>query len=92
MEFGAETPMPGREKEYEEIMAQGGAQAFGGGNAPRPPIDEDRRNRSPGLVNTFYETSTADFKRPYGSSASSATTARWDSGGTKAPAFDALCA
>ena len=31
-----------------------------------PPIDEERRSRSPGLQNNFYEISTADFKRPHG--------------------------
>ena len=31
-----------------------------------PPIDDDRRQRSPGLQNNFHDTSTADFKRPYG--------------------------
>ena len=69
-EVGEETPMPGREKEYEAYM-----QAYtnnlpnAGGEAtssPRPAIDEDRRNRSPGMQHNFYETSTADFKRPYG--------------------------
>ena len=95
-----ETPMPGREKEYEEFkelaeqtaqadaqaaqaqqQAQAAAQAaasgqhpsYGGAHAPpqqqQPPprIDEERRNRSPGLQHNFYDTSTSDFKRPYGS-------------------------
>ena len=68
--YGAETPLPGREKEYEEFKAyesQAGAQggAAASFSAP-PPIDEERRNRSPGMVNNFYETSTADFRRPHG--------------------------
>eukprot|EP00966_Prymnesium_polylepis_P080598 1867560-Prymnesium_polylepis.1 len=46
IEYGAEVPMPGREREYAEYMAQGNAE----GMAPvskAPPIDEERRNRSP---------------------------------------------
>mmetsp|Transcript_9028 Transcript_9028/g.21181 ORF Transcript_9028/g.21181 Transcript_9028/m.21181 type:complete len:342 (+) Transcript_9028:155-1180(+) len=43
---------------------------IGGGPRPgkgeQPDIDDDRRNRSPGLQNNFYETPTSDFKRPYG--------------------------
>ena len=31
-----------------------------------PIIDDDRRNRSPGLERNFYDISTVDFKRPYG--------------------------
>ena len=67
---GEETPMPGREKEVEAYKAQYGSDAdamnVGGPAAKPPPIDEERRNRSPGLQNNFYETSTADFKRPWG--------------------------
>ena len=69
-EVGEETPMPGREKEYEAYMqAYTGNLPNAGGegtSSPRPAVDEDRRNRSPGLQQNFYETSTADFKRPYG--------------------------
>jgi len=39
--------------------------SMGGPAMPMPPIDDDRRNRSPGLQNNFYETPTSDFKRPY---------------------------
>ena len=35
----------------------------------RSPIDDDRRMQSPGLQNNFYESSTADFKRPHGARA-----------------------
>eukprot|EP00966_Prymnesium_polylepis_P198495 4600007-Prymnesium_polylepis.1 len=31
-----------------------------------PPIDAERRSRSPGLHNNFYDVPTADFKRPHG--------------------------
>ena len=31
-----------------------------------PPIDQERRGRSPGIQNNFYSSPTADFKRPYG--------------------------
>eukprot|EP00966_Prymnesium_polylepis_P099266 2298906-Prymnesium_polylepis.1 len=66
-QFGAESPMPGKEAEYEAWMAQGGGMGGSvGPTSPPPPIDQERRNRSPGLKNNFYEISTADFKRPYG--------------------------
>ena len=62
--------MPGREAEYEAYMAQGGGQGGMGGGAPAPPpIDADRRSRSPGLQHNFYETDISDFKRPYGAGA-----------------------
>ena len=63
-EFGAESPMPGREKEYASVMAQGGAQ-FAGPSSPPPPIDNERQNRSPGISRNFFDTPTSDFKRPY---------------------------
>ena len=69
VEYGAESPMPGREKEYEEFKAREQAGAEGVGGAPAyvpPPIDEERRNRSPGLSHNFYDVPMADFKRPYG--------------------------
>ena len=31
-----------------------------------PPIDEERRGRSPGLQKNFYDVPVADFRRPYG--------------------------
>merc|ERR1719353_2127470 len=62
----AETPMPGREKEYEAYQQQVGAMGAAGPAPEIPPIDADRRNRAPGLQNNFYDRSTADFKRPHG--------------------------
>ena len=68
--IGAETPMPGREREYRDFKAQGGSTAGpGGARGPAydpPPIDEDRRSKSPGMQRNFEAGSTADFKRPYG--------------------------
>ena len=67
--FGEESPAPGREVEYEAF--KGGAQDEGStGDAPPPPppIDAERKGKSPGLQRNFYETATADFKQPYGSS------------------------
>lgn len=66
---GDETPMPGRERQYAVFKAQGGGFDAGGGgtsNFVPPPIDEERRSRSPGLQRNFYDISAADFKRPYG--------------------------
>ena len=57
--------MPGREAEYENLMRNGGAQVMGT-PAPRLPIDDERRSRSPGLQNNFYDKSNHDFRRPYG--------------------------
>ena len=66
LSYGTETPMPGREGEYEAFQAQGGAGAPDGPAYAPPPIDAERRSRSPGLQNNFYDKSTADFKRPHG--------------------------
>ena len=33
------------------------------------PVDDDQRNRSPGLQNNFYEKPISDFKMPYGATA-----------------------
>ena len=65
-EFGAESPMPGREREYEAFKDQASNPIAGGAASPPPPIDADRKNRSPGISNNFYERSQADFKRPHG--------------------------
>ena len=67
--------MAGREAEYAAIMGQSGAAGATGANeaasappvAP-PPVDQERRNLSPGIQNNFYDQAQADFKRPYGSS------------------------
>ena len=32
-----------------------------------PPLDDERRQKSPGIQNNFFDKSTADFKRPHGS-------------------------
>eukprot|EP00618_Florenciella_parvula_P026482 CAMPEP_0119529154 /NCGR_PEP_ID=MMETSP1344-20130328/43203_1 /TAXON_ID=236787 /ORGANISM="Florenciella parvula, Strain CCMP2471" /LENGTH=200 /DNA_ID=CAMNT_0007568711 /DNA_START=115 /DNA_END=712 /DNA_ORIENTATION=- len=47
------------------VMRLGGGPRPGKGE--QPDIDDDRRNRSPGLQNNFYDKPTSDFKRPYGS-------------------------
>ena len=70
VEFGAESAIPGREKEYEAFKAQSG-------NGPAPmqsypaqsyPVDGERRKRSPGLARDFSAMSNEDFRRPYGTS------------------------
>ena len=79
--YGAESPMAGREDEYAAVMGQPGATgarggggatgANGGAPAPpiaSPPVDQERRGRSPGIQNNFYDQAQADFKRPYGAS------------------------
>lgn len=53
-----------------------------------PPIDEDRRNRSPGLSRNFFDTDIADFKRPFGMGAGAvpeAPPAATHQAGTHAP-------
>ena len=64
--FGAESPIPGREKEYQAFKDQASNQYAGGAAYTAPPIDAERRNRSPGISNNFYDRSQADFKRPFG--------------------------
>ena len=78
--IGEETPIKGREKEYEEfkeavgndVAAEAGGDGMGGGGggggptAPPPKLDEDRLNRSPGISKNFFDVSTADFKKPFG--------------------------
>ena len=72
--YGAESPMAGREDEYAAVMGQPGASGARGGatgangGASAPPIDQERRGRSPGIQNNFYDQAQADFKRPYGAS------------------------
>ena len=67
--FGAESPIPGREKEYQAFKDQASNQYAGGAAYTAPPIDAERRNRSPGLTRNFYDVAQADFKRPWGMSA-----------------------
>ena len=64
--FGAESPIPGREKEYQAFKDQASNQYAGGAAYTAPPIDAERRNRSPGISSNFYDVAQADFKRPYG--------------------------
>lgn len=77
--YGVETPLPGREKEYEAVRGavsspRSGLQqnVYDAPSSAAPPIDEERRQRSPGMVRNFYETPTADFKRPHGMRATEA--------------------
>jgi hypothetical protein len=65
VQIGEEAPMPGREEEYTAFKAQEAAAPPGPPFVP-PPIDDTRRNKSPGIQNNFYDTDVADFKRPYG--------------------------
>lgn len=46
--------------------SSGNGQYGGGGGSLR--IDDERRSRSPGLANNFYEQPISDFKRPYSGS------------------------
>lgn len=61
--FGVETPIPGREKDFQGAGGGGGGR---GAAYSTPPIDTSRSNRSPGLSTNFYDLSTADFKKPHG--------------------------
>ena len=66
-EFGAESPIPGREKEYKAFKDRQASNPIAGRAAsPPPPIDADRKKRSPGISTNFYDRSQADFKRPFG--------------------------
>ena len=60
--FGEESPLPGREKDYEDAMAQG-IYGLSGRNGPSPARRLHwmrRRSRSPGLVKKFDDVPTAD--------------------------------
>ena len=62
--YGAESPLPGGEGEYEAFRARGGA--AGAGRAfVRPPIDKGRQAQSPGLQNNFYEVPPSEFRKAY---------------------------
>lgn len=61
--FGVETPIPGREAEYK---GDGGMGGNPGGAYTPPEIDDSRTSRSPGISTNFYDLSTADFKKPFG--------------------------
>ena len=68
-DYGAEAPTPAREyARCYGVDAGAGAGASAGGSTRQggPPIDEERRNRSPGLQRNFYDVPTSDFKRPHG--------------------------
>ena len=65
--YGEETPMPGREKDYEEALkVQAAVDANGPPRSEGPDIDDERRSRSPGLQKNFYDLPTDDFRRPHG--------------------------
>ena len=66
-------PMPGRgpaarEREYDTFPQQPPGPQAGPRRSYRqpPPVDAERRHKSPGLRNNFYDLPTADFKRPHG--------------------------
>jgi hypothetical protein len=69
-----EEVMPGREEEhaaYQAQLAEQSGQVAEGDTQRivplvRPPISEERRNRSPGMQHNFYEVALSDFKRSYG--------------------------
>ena len=65
--------MPGRgpaarEREYDTFPQQPPGPQAGPRRSYRqpPPVDAERRHKSPGLRNNFYDLPTADFKRPHG--------------------------
>lgn len=45
--------------------------------AERPPIDDERHQRSPGMANNFYDLSNEDFRRPYGMASGSDAGGGW---------------
>ena len=62
--YGAESPLPGREGEYEAFGAGGGAAGAGRAFVP-PPIDKGRQARSRGLQNNFLEVPPSEFRKAY---------------------------
>ena len=61
-----------------------GAQQSNPGQAARPPVDGERRRKSPGIGSNFYDTPQSDFKRPYGSGGGATPPSTY--GGGAAPA------
>ena len=65
-EFGAESPLPGREREYEEYKRKNGSPSADGGPGFRsPPVDDERLKRSPGISKNFYDLSRDEFRKPH---------------------------
>ena len=62
--YGAESPLPGREGEYEAFGAGGGAAGAGRAFVP-PRVDKGRQARSRGLQNNFLEVPPSEFRKAY---------------------------
>lgn len=50
----------------EQGRATNGQEQMGRPGSANQPIDDEMRNRAPGIANNFYERPISDFKRPYG--------------------------
>jgi hypothetical protein len=64
------------------VVSETGRTCFGDDFVP-PPIDEERRDRSPGISNNFYDSSTRDFITPW--SGAGATSPEPDAAPSSAP-------
>ena len=51
--------------EADEMATNGAVGETGRGSVVPPPIDSERRSRSPGLQHNFYDMDISDFKKPY---------------------------
>ena len=82
--YGAESPLPGREGEYEAFGAGGGAAGAGRAFVP-PPIDKGRQARSRGLQNNFLEVPPSEFRKAYSAARAPAPGAPYGAGSPAQP-------
>eukprot|EP00967_Tisochrysis_lutea_P154165 scaffold305711_cov27-Tisochrysis_lutea.AAC.2 len=65
-EISAESSVWGLAASTPSSSMQSTLEIAGEASYDAPPINEDRRSRSPGLINNFFDVPTKDFKKPYG--------------------------
>ena len=82
--YGAESPLPGREGEYEAFGAGGGAAGAGRAFVP-PRVDKGRQARSRGLQNNFLEVPPSEFRKAYSAARAPAPGAPYGAGSPAQP-------
>ena len=82
--YGAESPLPGREGEYEAFRAGGGAAGAGRAFVP-PRVDKGRQARSRGLQNNFLEVPPSEFRKAYSAARAPAPGAPYGAGSPAQP-------
>ena len=80
--YGAESPLPGREGEYEAFGAGGGAAGAGRAFVP-PPVDKGRQAR--GRQNNFFDVPPSEFRKAYSAARAPAPGAPYGAGSPAQP-------